>query len=220
MPSARTGFEPRIHGFRFGNAFAFPLAIKLPLLPAVRLGRLLLGLCGGMCYAALDYWHASRPVPALQAPPLRGSRLHRYLVRRQLATMTPKALVHMGLWMVRRDPAVARLTAERELPKLRKRLDGGEPAVLLLVRAGGWSNPTHNHQVVATGYLLDQRLGNVTVSLYDPNYPHTPSDVRIAMSLPTATHPGALAQSTGEPLRGFFVLPYTPRRAGLPEDDA
>jgi len=123
----------------------------------------------------------------------------------------------MGWWMLRRNPAVARLTAQRELPKLMARLNRGQPAVLLLLRAGGASNPTRNHQVIATGYTLDERLGTLTVNLYDPNYPSPAGNVLIAMSLPTDRRSGALAQSTGEPLRGFFVLGYTPRRRGLPE---
>jgi len=51
--------------------------------------------------------------------------------------------------------------------------------------------------------------------LYDPNH----HGLEVALSLNEA--PDSLdldaIQSTGEPVRGLFLLPYRPRRRGLPQ---
>jgi len=51
--------------------------------------------------------------------------------------------------------------------------------------------------------------------LYDPNH----HGVEVTLSLNEA--PDSLdldaIQSTGEPVRGLFLLPYRPRRRGLPQ---
>lgn len=211
MQSVRTGFDARRHGWCFGNAFA------MPSLAFIDWGARLLGLCGGMCYAALDYWHAGIPIPPQANAPLPGTLLYRYLLRRQLASMgRPWVLGRIAAWMLRADDKVLALTAEREWESLRARLDAGEPAVLVLVRAGGLADPTQNHQAVATGYALNEESGQVTISLYDPNHPAPPSEVTLSLTLPMEEREGRLAQSTGEPLRGFFALHYRPRQRGLP----
>ena len=66
---------------------------------------------------------------------------------------------------------------------------------------------TMNHQVMAWGYAEDGR--GVTLDLYDPNWPDR-DDVTITIQLDPALRPAGLSQSTGEPLLGWFVLPYTP----------
>jgi hypothetical protein len=211
LQSVRTGFDARRHGWCFGNAFA------MPSLAFIDWGARLLGLCGGMCYAALDYWHAGIPIPPQANAPLPGTLLYRYLLRRQLASMgRPWVLGRIAVWMLRADGKVAALSAGRELEKLRRRIDAGEPAVLLLLRAGGLADPTRNHQAVATDYTLDKERGQLTLWLYDPNHPEPSTEVQISLTLPTRERAGSLAQSTGEPLRGFFVLNYRPRQRGLP----
>ena len=64
-----------------------------------------------------------------------------------------------------------------------------------------------NHQVMAFGYAEDGR--GVTLDLYDPNWPDR-DDVTITIHLDPALRPTSLSQSTGEPLLGWFVLPYSP----------
>jgi hypothetical protein len=64
---------------------------------------------------------------------------------------------------------------------------------------------TGNHQVMAWGYAEDGR--GVTLHLYDPNWPDR-DDVTVTIALDNALRPTGLSQSTGEPLLGWFVLPY------------
>ena len=69
---------------------------------------------------------------------------------------------------------------------------------------------THNHQVLAYGYDAD--ADGIRIRIYDPNHPAR-DDVELRVSL----EPGdlgadaiRLAQSTGEPLLGFFRQAYAP----------
>ena len=84
---------------------------------------------------------------------------------------------------------------------------------LLIVHVEGWANPTHNHQVIAVGYDLDETTHKVNIFLYDPTHPEEESVLNMDLQDPTSK----IEQSTGETLRGFFVLNYRPRRRGLPE---
>ena len=63
MSHFTTPFTARKHGFRFLNRFDYSFKFELPLVGAVELGELVLGLCGGMCFVALDYYFADRPMP-------------------------------------------------------------------------------------------------------------------------------------------------------------
>jgi hypothetical protein len=56
------------------------------------------------------------------------------------------------------------------------------------------------------GYDFDPLANQMTVYLYDPNHPGEEPSLALDLS-----HPGqgnSFTQSTGEPLRGFFVIPY------------
>jgi hypothetical protein len=102
----------------------------------------------------------------------------------------------------------ARVTFEREWPKAKAAIDRGELVPIGLVRVAAM-NPrklTNNHQVIAYGYVEDGR--GVTLRLYDPNWPDR-DDVTITIHLDPALRPSGLEQLTGEPLLGWFVLPYS-----------
>ena len=62
--------------------------------------------------------------------------------------------------------------------------------------------------MIAWGYAEDGR--GVTLRLYDPNWPDR-DDVTVTIELDPAFRPVAASQSTGEPLLGWFVLPYRRR---------
>lgn len=205
----RTDFSAQDHGFRFVNSFEFSLEFDLPFASPIDLGNIIYGLCGGMCFAALDYFHAGRPIPDEATIPPTGSGLHRYLWQRQLDSLSlPVGPLKVIEWMLREDEDLGRQIARSELRKLRTRLDRGDPAVLVLIRAHGVANPTHNHQAVAVAYGLDETptAKRVTIHLYDPNYPG--EEPRLTMDL---KRPGLgihAQQSSGDPFRGFFVLDY------------
>jgi hypothetical protein len=103
----------------------------------------------------------------------------------------------------------ARSTLDREWPTAKAVLDDGRLVPIGLIRLAA-TDPralTKNHQVVAWGYVEDGQA--ITLRLYDPNWPDR-DDVTVAIHLDNALRPSGLSQSTGEPLLGWFVLPYAP----------
>ena len=68
-----THFDPSRNGFRFENTFKNDLGA----------GARSDGLCGGMMYAAMDYFLASLPIPAIDYRPAIGTPLQSYLYDRQ-----------------------------------------------------------------------------------------------------------------------------------------
>lgn len=221
MALLRTGFRAEEHGFRFVNYFDFALEFELPFVEAVDLGNIIFGLCGGMCYAALDYYHAGWPIPDLTTQPQRGTRLYAYLWSRQLHSLSiPVVPLRVLEWMLRDDDDAAYLAARREFPRIEGRIARGNPAVICLIRAGGVADPMQNHQVVVVGYDRDEATGALTLFLYDPNHPGQETQIRLNLPAPRRRHVAAqeiaLTQSTGEKLRGFFVLNYRARQEGLP----
>src|SRR5215472_14481727 len=96
---AHAGFLPSRDGFAFPNSWPAAPAITLPTpVRRIGIGNAAAGLCGGMVFAALDYWHAGlRPQPGRPAP---GSALYRYLVRRQIASWhLPSGVARYYRWM-------------------------------------------------------------------------------------------------------------------------
>ena len=213
MQSIHTGFSAT-QGFRFVNAFALPLGIARD--------AFVYGLCGGMCFAALDYYYGGQLIPPLTEAPPTGSPLYRFLLRRQIDSISqPSVLPRLGLWMLARNERVAAWTVGVEVPRILSALDRGEPVVLMVLRdisrddedprpytrRRGPASPFINHQVVATGYGQDD-LGRLTITLYDPNYPNIEPTF-----LTTETEDGVrVLQSTGEPVRGFFAQTYRPMK--------
>ncbi len=208
-----TCFEPAKHGFRFANRFAWPArargwALARAGLRLVRLQADALGLCGGMCLAALDYYYAGRPIPEDNLPPRPGSPLFRYLLRRQLDSYAGLRLpLRVLRWMWCRDRHLDRLTLA-EFERLRVHLDGGAPMPLVLIRARGLADPTVNHQVLAIGYTWEPLTSRAAIFLYDPNHPT--AQPTLAFTVTPNKRVSGLSQSTGEPLRGFSLGYYRP----------
>lgn len=217
MPPVRTAFDPKIDGFHFYNYFE-PIPQTIPLAGIVHPGSLVIGLCGGMSFASLDYFHAAKSIPPdLDAEKI-SDPLRDYLVLRQTESLPPETLVRLVEWLTQPDATVAQQTEANEAVHLRALLDSGQPAVLCLVRTRGLGDPTGNHQVVATGYDLDSTPGMMNIFLSDPNHPYQDGInwQEPYLTIPAAWQPGgALSQSTGEPLRGFFLMSYSPS-ANLP----
>jgi hypothetical protein len=216
-----TGFRATEHGFRFANCFSWDSVGHMQRWLVARAGiRLLrlpasaLGLCGGMCLAALDLYHAGRRVPTDEAPPAPESPLFRYLWRRQLDSYGGlRVPLRVLAWMWRRDQHVDRLTIA-EFVRLQSRLSGGAPTPLVLVRTRGATDPTANHQVLALGYTWEPHTRRATIQIYDPNHPLIEPTVSFTLAPGDRLHD--LHQSTGEAVRGFFVEYYRPRAMRLP----
>lgn len=199
----RTWMQAARHGFRFGNRFVYTWLW----------GRvnIVYGLCGGMCFASLDYAYAGIPLPQASEPPAWGAPLQRYLLRRQWDSWrwltTPLRAVW---WMLQPQGQLVRRTLARELPKVLAGLDANVPQALLLLRARG-ADPTVNHIVAATGYQRDGQGAVVTLFLYDPNHPGR--EVCLWVDASAVACP-PISQSTGEPLQGFVCIGYRPRTPG------
>jgi hypothetical protein len=213
MKTVDTEFSAVEHGFRFRNSFDIPDTMRLMSLrrklPPVILEEVVYGLCGGMCFAALDYFHQQMPVPALSKVDDMSPDLFRYLWARQLDSLKYGVLRKVLSWTLRRDKSLARSAAVYEVPKLRTKIDAGEPAVLALIRAGGVVQMMQNHQVLATGYDYAPQSGGLAIRLYDPNHPRHVPTLRLNIAAPKVGI--NLTQSSGEALRSFFVINYGPK---------
>jgi hypothetical protein len=162
-------FDPAADGFRFGNSF------RNNWLPAldVQTG----GLCGGMAYAALDYYYTGVEIPEQDYRPADHNVLYRYLYDRNQDAIES----NLDLWFeLRQNPGGIRNTTffhwglRERLADIREYIERGEPAVLGL--KGAWGSG--DHQVLAVGYFFGAYRGDlgdhqedVRIFIYDPNFP-------------------------------------------------
>lgn len=206
------GFSPAGRGFTFPNNFPSvpPWTITIPTIGEVGLGNAANGLCGGMVFAARDFFEFGVTPPPGTTTPSQKTPLFTYIVDRLLASFDlPLGPARYFAWMCSDDNAIAERT-RAEWPQIQKQLDAGKPAPLGLIRvqSGALTDLGKNHQVLAYAYELEPSTGALTVRVYDPNHPNQAVEiqcnVRSGMSL-------APSYSTSEPLRGFFLTPYTQR---------
>ena len=198
------------------------MQVPLPDGRVLGLGDAANGLCGGMAFTVRDYYEAGRPPPSDTTPPGAGSPLFEYLVARLLASfhlplgiarylelmsplrpdgetlLTAQGPIHGRAWTMIRD----------EWPRVQSELDAGHPAALGLIKVKS-DRPQdlgRNHQVLAYGYDLDGM--NLTLCLYDPNYPDQ-DDVRMSVSLADPSRPTPVTYApAAETVYCFFSTPY------------
>jgi hypothetical protein len=181
------------------------------------------GLCGGMAFAARDYFEADRPPPEDPTAPGEGP-LFDYLCdrlfdsfelpvgpARYLELMSPLLSDGETLWSrVGLAPhGRAWRTVHDELPKVRADIDSGHPSALGLIKVKS-TDPRQlkeDHQVLAYGYALDGG-GILTLSLYDPNQPRR-DDVMLSLSVADPSRPTAITASpSAGPVYAFFRVDY------------
>jgi hypothetical protein len=181
------------------------------------------GLCGGMCFAALDAYLASAPLQRgthAHDHPAAGTPLRGYLWKRQIQSLSndlPRFLAWLILlnyvpssWPFKGGRGRLAAMSEREWDKLRCQLDAGRPVPLGLVR--DTKNVFENHQVLATGYNQEgTRHG--TIHVYDPNCPNVDSTIHLSFDQGQPVFEESCTASM--PLRGFFCETY--RRPDLSE---
>jgi hypothetical protein len=236
-PPGRRGFLPSRDAFAFTNAWPPGPAVTVPTpLRGARIGigNTAAGLCGGMIFAALDYWHAREQMPAARPEP--GSPLQQYIVRRLITSWRiPAGVARYYQWMNLPDgdreitvpggrettAAGGRLrttvrgvswrTIAGQWPRIRASLDDGIPAPLGLVTVAS-ANPAklrHNHQALAFGYDLSGR--EVTLRVYDPNSGQDDGVcIRFDASSPERATAFPHNLNLGWPVRGFFLVDYSP----------
>jgi hypothetical protein len=225
MPvGAVPGFSPKDFGFRFANDFPkVPLRrIGIPGLVSIPIGDASNGLCGGMVFAARDYFEAGRRPPRATTAPSSGP-LYKYLVSRlfdsfnlpygparYLQLMYPALPDGETLWsrLGLGPHGRAWIMAREEWPKVRTDIDSGHPSALGLVRIKS-SNPfdlKHDHQVLAYAYELDG--SRVTLRLYDPNWPRR-DDISMSLDIDDPSRPIDVdVQPPDWPVYAFFRVNY------------
>ncbi len=186
-------FSPARDGFAFVNRFT---GSSLPG-PLVLLHNAVnapgeFGLCGGMCFAAADFFLARRAIPAQDTQPTRGQPLYEYIYQRQVDSFGERMTfaAKFARWMNLPDsgPLAAGRVTLTELEPMLDALARHEPVHIGLVYVNSQKTrePWHNHQVLATGgQLAPETPGGVTgcsLSIYDPNYPGN-NAVRIDVQL-------------------------------------
>ena len=219
------GFLPSTSGFAFPNTFPHvPVRrIGIPGVVSVPIGDASNGLCGGMAFAARDYFEAEHLPPADTEPPSEGV-LFDYLVdrlfdsfglplgpARYLELMSPVLPDGESVWSRLGIAPHGRAwrMVRQEWPAIRAEIDGGHPAAMGLIRVIS-SDPfelKRNHQVLAYGYDL---VGTaLTLHLYDPNRPR---DDHVTLSLSLANpwaRTNVLVFPAGATVHAFFRVPYT-----------
>jgi hypothetical protein len=221
------GFLPSTWGFAFPNTFPHvPVRrIGIPGVISLGIGDASNGLCGGMAYAARDYFQARlTPPPDTEAPS--SGPLFDYLVdrlvdsfdlpigpARYLQLMNPALPDGESVWsrlgLLPHGRAMQMIG--QEWPKIRADIDGGQPSPLGLVTVKS-TNPFDlklNHQVLAYGYdLSGDRL---TLRLLDPNLPRR-DDVTLSLPIEYPTKP-ALSTLTPDvrTVISFFRTTYRPK---------
>jgi hypothetical protein len=219
-------FLPSRDGLPFDNSWppAPGLAIGTPL-GALGVGNAAAGLCGGMIFAALDYWHAGLVPPALRPAP--GTTCYRYIVRRLIDSWhVPAGVARYYLWMNLPDgdrqanfrgrgrvriAGVSRRTIKRHWPRVRASIGRGQPAALGVVTTASTRLDLlgRNHQVL--GYDYEVTGSVVTLHVYDPNSGPA-DDVRIVFDTARPAEATTFEHNIAirGPVRGFFLTPYSP----------
>lgn len=235
------GFSPSAHGFAFVNRFTgSSLPGPLILLHDAVNAPDTFGLCGGMSFAAADFYLAGRPLPMQASPPTRGEPLYEYIYKRQVDSLGDRLsyAAKFSRWMDL--PDVGPLSAGRatlgELDAVLEAIAEGRPAHLGLVYINSVKTrePWHNHQVLAfAAEAAPETAGGVTslmLHIYDPNYPGNDA-VRIEVALTIdgfdrsghdrspilsavctqVIPPAADRDGRTRPVRGLFPMPYEPQ---------
>lgn len=162
-----TSFIPIQHGFHFPNRFVND--IRIADFSFTTSGR-----CGGMVYAALDYYNTGTIVPADKSLPADGTTLAEYIWNRQeksLEDILPDFVVKtISPFESDHDRFMWGVHPQGQLSVLKKCVDSNRPVPLGLISVQrGFDG---HHQVLGIGYdILGSREQDVRVHIYDSNYP-------------------------------------------------
>jgi hypothetical protein len=219
-------FLPSRNGFAYNNSWPPAPAVSMDTaFGEIDIGNAADGLCGGMVFAALDYWYAGKTPPVTQPKP--KSRVYKFFVKRIIDSWhVPVGVAQYFTWMnlpdgdvgftafghhVTVEHGVSGRTINQQWPAIRADLDRGIPSALGLVTVES-RNPAElgqNHQVLA--YAYDVAGSQATLHVYDPN---SAQDDTVTISFDTS-HPTRATTfnhtiNIGHPIRGFFRTAYSP----------
>ncbi len=226
-------FLPSRNGFRFVNGFSgYFMPYSTPAFLTRKVSSKY-GLCGGMCAAAYDFLLAGKPIPEDIEVPRQGTKLQRYLFRRQMDSLggLGQQAVKVAQWTSLPDATLIG-TMRRSLDEysgFSRKLEEGNLVILALIYEHATSLKEltrlvfNNHQVLAYSSQQDPD-GTITINVYDPNQPGRDDVVVRAeqvqvgeVNSPTGPQPVSGLKS-GELIggvfhkvvRGFFEMPYVP----------
>ena len=201
MPS----FRPSVHGWPFADEYDCPAAL-------IGLGRPVapeFGLAGGMCWAALDRFHADRRIPrTVRAPGPEDATYAEFVLR--LTNVLAKDVIGRAA-SAQRLPATGRgrslaQVSRAEWAVARRELDAGRPVLLFLLQdTGPFADPTEGRFVLATRYDADP--ARAMVWTYDPR---RPGDDAATLILDPGKGGEAFAGRVGreEVVHGLIAVPY------------
>lgn len=167
-----TDFHPSKHGFHFNNNFV-NMFLNTKFIKIATYGR-----CGGMSYAALDYYFANIMIPSHEAEhfpnkkvPPDKSILADYIYKRSVQSIVNLSSYKFILWSLlsqKKKEKILSKCLNEEFLKLKESIDMGKPVVLGLINADKISDIFINHQVVAYGYHINSN-DDLKIFIYDCN---------------------------------------------------
>ena len=179
--SSKTTFIPSKHGWNFSNRFDYHVVVRLLGKDHQMKKSIGNGLCGGMCFGAIDYYKKKRAIPNLSSTPKVGESLTTYITNRQQTSMHGiKVPIKLADWIKRPDrahPPFGRHSVgsytKKEIDKLKQLIRAGKPTTIVLVRGRKiFKDAPNAHQVVAYRYTEDTKKKLITFWVYDPNHPN------------------------------------------------
>jgi hypothetical protein len=219
-PAVMTKFDPGVHGFKFTNQFSNIFISGIDWFTG--------GLCGGMSYAALDYYKTGKRIPQQYYMPAEGMPLQSYLYDRQVNSITANVdrWAEFGV-----NPFGARnreffnwglQNGTGQLGRLMSYIDRGEPVVLGLSSCG--DGCSGDHQVIAIGYQLGRYKGDLgyyaddlTIFVCDPNIQGKIVKLRPNFSLGYFYYP---EEGSDKRWRTYFVdTKYSPKTPSVIPDN-
>jgi hypothetical protein len=229
-------FLPSRDGFAFLNSWPNNPAVTLqtPFGP-VGVGNAARGLCGGMVFAALDYWHAGLATPPDR--PTADDPLYGFIVKRLVESWhVPAGVVQYYQWMnlpagdttfgvlgrrVLIERGVSWRTIKVQWTQIARDLDRAVPVPLGVVTVASKDarDLALNHQVLAYGYRTAS--SHITLQVYDPNRGRR-DDIFIAFGTDVPTRPTVFEHNLGidHAVRGFFRAAYRPEKVSTDDVSA
>jgi hypothetical protein len=198
-------FNPDEHGFHFANLFnSIPVPRVIQSLTKKKeIPFSIFGLCGGMCYTALDFYYTKTPIPPFSSVKEIPTSLWNYLFFRQMDSLYFRDFYKYIKFTYSGDSILQRYVREISLVQIKEKMLSNQPIVLGLIRTHFLKSLTRNHQVIVTGISEVFANQSVLLTIYDPNYPLKSETISIQLSPELK-----IIHSTGEIDRGFFVMNY------------
>ncbi|GEM_PF-3163429 len=194
----KTNFSPLTYGYKFPNRFEYSGFKKIF---KIIKNNLIYGMCGGMVFTALDFYFDQKSIPKYTNPNDIPLSYTKYLWKRQRESVSFLTFIKLITYALFPLSISINKSIQQELPQILEKLSDALPAPIIIVRSSFFQNPTNNHQVLVT--QSESKRDIVKLYLYDPNYPNTEQFIDI-----NTGSERSIIQSSGEPIRGFFLNHY------------